>query len=167
MMWRLHNALTFHTVYHVYCAQVWLNSHFPHWPLTHLYSQTNALSWLAQSLQPPESCTIEKGAPAQGGCTVDLLTARAEEKTTFMSRSGGQYHHTSTPRRADWKLIKNASLPWMTGRFVGRLHWWRRQDGPVSLVLVSPWWPQPLSCCQALSFSAAAYQWSCCVVCAK
>lgn len=117
MMWRLHNALIFHTVYHVYCAQVWLNSHFSHWPLTHPYSQTNALFWLAQWLQPPESCTIEKGAPAQGGYTVDLLTARAEEKTTFMSRSGGQYHHTSTPRRADWKLIKNASLQWMTGRF--------------------------------------------------
>lgn len=29
----------------------------------------------------------------------------------------GSNHHSSTPRRADWKLIKNASVWWMTGRF--------------------------------------------------
>lgn len=42
---------------------------------------------------------------------------RLRRKRHSWSGSKGQRHHTGTPRRADWKLIKNASVGWMTGRF--------------------------------------------------
>lgn len=70
--------------------QVQLNCHFPSWPLSHHRSHTRALSWSEQWLQPPECSSIKKRARAQGVGTADLPSARAEEKATFMIRSGGQ-----------------------------------------------------------------------------
>lgn len=47
----------------------------------------------------------------------DLLTARVEMSASIHEQIWGSNHHSSTPKRADWKLIKNASVRWMTDSF--------------------------------------------------
>lgn len=54
----------------------------------------------------------------QGSCSGSLHCWPSDSlgwASTFTS--GGQNHHISTPRRADWKLIKNVGVQWMTGSF--------------------------------------------------
>lgn len=111
----VHDIFRINIVYHVLhvLIKVRVNFCFPRWPLTHTYPHTHAPSWLRTMVTVSWVQYYRK----RGACTADLLTARAEEKATFMSRSGGQHHHTSTHRRADWKLIKNVSVQWMTGSF--------------------------------------------------
>lgn len=58
----------------------------------------------------------------------------------------GSNHHSSTPRRADWKLITNASVRWMTDPFC----WWCIDRGGSTVPCPWCWWaPGGLSHCLA------------------
>lgn len=144
-----------------------------------LNGQLPLLSSITVRLQNIHTCqfwTIEAASWAQscgkkGLCSgilhCDLLTARVAMSASIHEPICGSNHHPSTPKRADWKLIKNASARWMTGSFC-----WSsalKEEAGRSRVpgAASPRWPQPLSRCQALALSAAAYQWSRCLVCAN
>lgn len=47
----------------------------------------------------------------------DLLIARVAMSASIHEQIWGSNHHSRTPKRADWKLIKNPSAQWMTGSF--------------------------------------------------
>lgn len=54
----------------------------------------------------------------QGCCSGSLLYWPFDGLSwRSLFRSGGQHHNTGTWWRADWKLIKNACVPWMMGSF--------------------------------------------------
>lgn len=50
-----------------------------------------------------------KRGPCSGIPHGDLLTARVETNASIHEQIWGSSHHSSTPKKADWKLIKNAS----------------------------------------------------------
>jgi len=59
-----------------------------------------------------------QGYRKQGSCSGSLHCWPSDSQGWgFTFRSRGQRHHISAPRRTEWKLIKIASVQWMTGSF--------------------------------------------------
>lgn len=56
-----------------------------------------------------QSPTPWKNGPCSGIPHCDLLTARVEMNASIHEQIWGSSHHSRTPKKADWKLIKNAS----------------------------------------------------------
>lgn len=81
------------------------------------HSQIAKLVSFGQLTQPPEPKAVEKKGSCSGILHCDLLTARVAMSASIHEPICGSNHHPSTPKRADWKLIKNASARWMTGSF--------------------------------------------------
>lgn len=100
----------------MFLIQVQLNCHFRYWLLSHTFSNTCTLldrimvtaSWVQQ---------YRKRGSCSGSLHCWPSDSQGWGESYIHEQIWGSNQHTSTQRRADWKLIKNASVRWMTGRF--------------------------------------------------